>query len=361
MIARASEASGSLLPPRGGRPVKGGRVREFNPHRIKHDPNNPRKTFPRIPQLAQSIKAMGQRAAGEVTLIENDPDFDAMLVSGERRVRACRLAGVPFEARVSRKKMSPSERMINALGVNFHQEPHNHLEIAYALRDLQEMRVKEEKKPLTQKEIGRVFGKSDFWVSTHLSLFKLSEKIHDMMVLPDVTLEGVGAVPVTIRGNEETRAVARVTSGRRAKPYYISYATALLLTSVDDKPTQERLAEHIYKDEMSKTRARRYILKETNKEGVSHGLRIASPAEASETFGNKLQTIQDFLGVYGDSTDEKLKHIFASSEPSELRADIEILAKIGKDTQRLKERVEHVLRIKVDERMAKIRTGRTNN
>ena len=68
--------------------------------RVRPLPGQPRKRFGGIRELAASIVEIGQATPGIVTLVTDDPAFDAQLVDGERRLRACRLAGRPFRAEV---------------------------------------------------------------------------------------------------------------------------------------------------------------------------------------------------------------------------------------------------------------------
>ena len=75
-------------------------IEEFDPARVRPLPGLPRQRFAGIEELAASIRRVGQRTPGAVTLVEGDPKVEAQLVDGERRLRACRLAGKPFRAEV---------------------------------------------------------------------------------------------------------------------------------------------------------------------------------------------------------------------------------------------------------------------
>jgi ParB/RepB/Spo0J family partition protein len=326
-------------------PHLNGAWREFDPRRIKPDPNNPRKTFHRIPQLARSIKALGQSLPGKVTLLQGDPDFDAMLVDGERRLRACIVAEMPFKAFIEEAILSPSERLRQALGMNFNQEPHDHMEIAFGLRDLMELSKKEEK-TLTQDEIAEVYGKSNYWVSVHLSLLRLTPKVQQMMIQPDETADPTAAALKKARRNR--------------KRGYLPYSNALLLVNLE-AGLQERLAENIVKNEMSQTQARRYIIKQTGAEGVGGVLRVASPGEASTVFGNKMQTIQDYLGGYCDMDFKRLQQVFATSSTDEVRGYADILTLIMDNAVGLKESIRAVIRHKTEEEMEQIRASRYRN
>src|SRR3989344_916572 len=66
-----------------------GKVFLLDPNRVRPFPDQIRKRFRGIPELAQSIKAVGQTTPIKVRLLEDGGDFDAELVDGERRLRAC--------------------------------------------------------------------------------------------------------------------------------------------------------------------------------------------------------------------------------------------------------------------------------
>src|SRR4051812_13268149 len=100
------------------KPKVTGQVKAYDAKRVKPNPANPRKRFRRIAELAENIKTIGQTSPGRVTTIEGDTDFDVMLVDGERRLRACLLADMPFEARVVTDKLAASQRLAQAVGAN---------------------------------------------------------------------------------------------------------------------------------------------------------------------------------------------------------------------------------------------------
>ena len=75
-------------------------VQSFDPFRVRPLPNQPRKRFRGIGELASSIAEVGQATPGVVTLVKDDPEFDAQLVDGARRLRACKNLGRPFRAEV---------------------------------------------------------------------------------------------------------------------------------------------------------------------------------------------------------------------------------------------------------------------
>jgi ParB family chromosome partitioning protein len=93
-------------------------VVEFDPQRVRPLPGQPRKRFRGIQELANSIDEIGQASPGIVTPIEGNSDYDAQLVDGERRLRACRMLNRPFVAQV-RPAADDEEIFAASFGANF--------------------------------------------------------------------------------------------------------------------------------------------------------------------------------------------------------------------------------------------------
>ena len=154
-----------------------GTVRLFQAQRVRPLPNQPRKRFFGIKELAASIQEIGQTTSGLVTLVEGDKNFDAQLVDGERRLRACQAAGVPFRAEIVADD-HPDTIFARSFAANFGKQHHDPIEIAEALKRLIDAGK-------TQEQIGRLAGHSPFWVSHHLSVFKLHPAIRELLIPQD--------------------------------------------------------------------------------------------------------------------------------------------------------------------------------
>lgn len=157
-----------------GTGVSVGVVRSFDPDRVKPLPGQPRKRFGGIKELAASISEVGQTCPGIVTLLVNDPKFDAQLVDGERRLRSCKLAGKRFRAEV-RPAGDPEEVFVASFAANFGKQNHDVLEIAEGLARMQ-------KAGKSVEQLARIAGKSQGWVYQHLGLLKLCPDVRAMLV-----------------------------------------------------------------------------------------------------------------------------------------------------------------------------------
>ncbi len=120
--------------------------------------------------LADSIRDMGQLNPGSVIRLDpsiNGHDFE--LVDGERRIRACLMAGVDFfRAEIDTSVKNKDEQFEKSVASNFNREGHPALECAHTIDRLKKMWRND-----AQIWI-RIGGKSSAWVSQHYSLLKLN-------------------------------------------------------------------------------------------------------------------------------------------------------------------------------------------
>ncbi|MFH0806540.1 MAG: ParB/RepB/Spo0J family partition protein [Candidatus Brennerbacteria bacterium] len=149
---------------------------------IRKFPDQPRKKFKpeSLVGLAASIKKIGQRKIGAVRLLPEKDGFE--LIDGERRYRACVLAGKETYRAVVEHVESTAEQFRMSLVMNFLDERHTPLEIASALDRMMTDYLKEGKteKDAIQEIIG-VLGKSVTWVRQNLGLLKLCPEVRELV------------------------------------------------------------------------------------------------------------------------------------------------------------------------------------
>lgn len=155
-------------------------VRPFDPKRVRPLPDQPRKRFTGIMKLGKSIQLIGQTTPGIVTLVTDDPNYDAQLIDGERRLRACVAINHPFEAVVKENAGSYFKQFLKSVAANFQRQDHNVIEIAHALKKAHDGENGEV--GLTIKELAALCGKSTTWVTQHLSLLKLSDEVQQLLI-----------------------------------------------------------------------------------------------------------------------------------------------------------------------------------
>ena len=134
--------------------------------------DQPRKTFDEttLAELAESIK---QHGVLQPLLVRPIAGGGYQLVAGERRWRACRMAGVR-EVPVVVKELTDTETMEIAIIENLQREDLNPIEEAEGLQALVD------KCGLTQEEVAASVGKSRPAIANSLRLLRLPQEVRDM-------------------------------------------------------------------------------------------------------------------------------------------------------------------------------------
>lgn len=140
---------------------------------IEPDKNQPRKHFEEeaMEQLSASIKAHGLIQPIIVTPIDGDR---YRIIAGERRWRACRMAGLD-EVPVLIREYTPQEISEISLIENLQREDLNPIEEALGYRNLMEVYH------MTQEKIAETVSKSRSAVANMLRLLSLPEQILDFI------------------------------------------------------------------------------------------------------------------------------------------------------------------------------------
>ncbi|MEM7179411.1 MAG: ParB/RepB/Spo0J family partition protein [Spirochaetota bacterium] len=136
------------------------------------NPTQPRKTFSEnsIQELASTIKVHG--LIQPLVVLKKDSNYE--LVSGERRLRACKIAGLK-KVPVVIKNYSEEERLEIAIIENIQREDLNPIEEALAYQTLIE------KLSLKITEVAERVGKNRTTVSNLLRLLQLPDSIKEFV------------------------------------------------------------------------------------------------------------------------------------------------------------------------------------
>lgn len=142
-------------------------INEIIPNR-----DQPRKTFDEaaLEELAESIKKHGVL---QPLLVRPIPSGGYQLVAGERRWRACRMAGLN-KVPVVIKELTDTETMEIAIIENLQREDLNPIEEAEGLQALID------KCGYTQEEVAASVGKSRPAIANSLRLLRLPQEVRDM-------------------------------------------------------------------------------------------------------------------------------------------------------------------------------------
>jgi ParB family chromosome partitioning protein len=276
--------------------------------------NQPRKHFDpdALRQLAESIAAEGQRTPAEAKRLTDDPLHDYELADGERRWRACELAGVTTFRIWINAYASEDEQFISSVVANFGREGHTPIETARAIaRILETPRYAAGTKTERLERVAKLFAKSVAWVYLHLNLLELHPEIQAMLG-PDAP--------------EKKR---------------LGLSMAGFLHGIKDKDLQLAIAHAIAKQDLKLNQARRLARKMAEEAGAQVGSGRNKPSDAHRTFVR-------FLERLSESTDAVLelpKRGFADALKKRTRQERQVLmAQLDEGIARLQELKEVIKR-----------------
>jgi ParB family chromosome partitioning protein len=154
-------------------------LREIPVDAIRPNPSQPRTHFDatELEELAQSIREHGVL---QPVLVSQDEDGTFVLITGERRWRAVKLAGLPSVPALV-KEATPRASLEMALVENIQRRDLNPLEEAHAYRQLLE------EHGLTQEQLGQRIGKSRVAVTNTLRLLHLPEAVRQALANGEIT------------------------------------------------------------------------------------------------------------------------------------------------------------------------------
>lgn len=282
-------------------------VEEFDADRVRPLKGQPRKRFFGIRDLADSILEVGQSTPGIVTLVNDDPKYDAQLVDGERRLRACKLADVPFRAEI-RPDGNAEDIFVASFAANFGKQDHDVLEIAEGLARMH-------RNGKTVEQLAKIAGKSVCWVIQYMHLLKLHPEVQAMLV--------------SEKEDESPR---------------LAFTVAQTLVQVP-QDRQLKLARKITKgDGMKLSAARRFVLKERADAGDERAYTKNNGSKRSiltlETF---MEDISNRIGVYLDMPGAEIVSLIDAIDHRAKRQLAESLEETASDLEALADTIKRRL------------------
>ena len=193
-------------------------LKELKISDISPDPEQPRRHFnkEKLEELASSIKIHG--VLQPIVVIRKNSKF--LIVAGERRYRASKLAGLERVPAVIRE-LSDQNRLELSLIENIQRDNLNVLEMAEAYLKLREQFN------LTAKEIGeRVGGRSESAVLNTLRLLKLPQLVKDYIISGELK---EGQARPLLKIDEETikkilpKIIEENWSSRKIEQFLVNY------------------------------------------------------------------------------------------------------------------------------------------
>lgn len=206
----------------------------------------PRHKFDGIPELAESIKEIGQITPVTVRELVGDERAEGKryeLIDGERRYRACQHAGRKTIRAVVDGAKDRDQQFLKSVVANFGRSEHTAIESALAVARICEM-PEYAKLPVTERNarVGAVFARTGQWVLNMVRLAKLPKSVRGMVAAGD-----------------------------------LSANVAQFLTAVKDPEDQEKIAYKIVSEGLRPGLARNLIREHIAKHGTAH--RISKPTD----------------------------------------------------------------------------------
>ena len=167
---------------------------------LRPNPHQPRTEFDpaTLNELAESIRAKGVL---QPVLVEADRDGTYLIVAGERRVRAAKLAGLQ-RIPVIVRQFSDQEKLEIALVENVQRADLTPIEEAQAYRKLMEIGT------LSQEQIAQRVGKDRSTVANALRLLKLPPEVQEALNRKEITAGHARAL-LTLVNPSDLRTVLR--------------------------------------------------------------------------------------------------------------------------------------------------------
>ncbi len=210
---------GALISSDGIPENKSDSVTELKINDVSPNTKQPRKNFDEesIAELAESIKENG---IIQPIIVQRKKD-KYIIVAGERRWRAARLAGLKLVPAIIRD-LTDRQTMEQALIENLQREDLNPMETAFAMQNL----LKEYK--ITQEQLAKKIGVPRATVANTIRLTNIDESLQDFIVSGDLTAGHAKAL-LSLKDKEEQRQVADIImakdmSVRQAEEFVKNYS-----------------------------------------------------------------------------------------------------------------------------------------
>lgn len=207
---------------------------------IKPNPYQPRKTFQQeaLRELSESIQEHGLL---QPIVVYDNGDGDYILIAGERRLRASKLAGLSNIKAIVAEVDSQKMREL-AIIENIQREELNAIELALSYQELLN------EYNITHEELSKRISKSRAQITNTLRLLQLSDEIQSMIQEGKIT-QGHAKMLVTL-SEAEQKLVADSIIGQKLNVR----DTETLIKKIKDKPNhphQQTIKEHVKKSDNS--------------------------------------------------------------------------------------------------------------
>ena len=178
-------------------------VQEVSLRDLRPNPEQPRQEFSEgaLAELAASIREKGIL---QPVLVEEADDGGYVIIAGERRVRAARLAGLERVPVVARQ-FTPAEKLEIALIENVQREDLSPLEEAHAYKRLMELGA------LSQEQVAQKVGKDRSTIANTLRLLKLPAEAQAALGQGTISAGHARALLMLVNVSDQTLLLRRMT------------------------------------------------------------------------------------------------------------------------------------------------------
>ena len=213
------------------RPERGEDLQKLPLHVIQANPYQPRQEFDEaeLEDLARSIRDKGLL---QPVVVRKLPEGGFELVSGERRLRAARKAGLTELPSIIRD-VDEEEMLVLALVENLQREDLNAVEEAKAYRELIS------RFELKHEEVARALGRARPTITNSLRLLELPEEILDMVRSGELS-EGHARVLLGVEGDGVRLKLARKVASKK-----MSVRDLERLVRASKPPEKRRKSPHL--------------------------------------------------------------------------------------------------------------------
>lgn len=220
---------------------------------IIEDPKNERKTFNNMEGLVDTVKAMG--VIEPLTVTQHD-DGMYMVVTGHRRLRAAKVAGLKQLRVVITDPEEGQARRRRSIVSNVQREDVPPLELAEALQSI----LDEDPAVKTQRDLAKMIGKRESWVSDMLRILTLSPELQEDLRTSEVPVpyDAVMRISRVVDRKDQKDLIQNVLDGRsnreiRAKINEKKPVTPKTAQNPADKVSvQIKPKDQIYRIDMAK-------------------------------------------------------------------------------------------------------------
>lgn len=267
----------------------------------------PRKTFneERLGELANSIKNFKQKTPVTVRLLNDGGQHKYELINGERRFRACQLAGSDVWIVID-DVTDEKQQYLDSVLANYHGQPHTPIETAEIIK-----RLRGDEYKFTYKKISMFFNeKCISWVVQHLSLLELHPEVQKMM---DESLP---------------------------KEEAINFSIGVELAKVKDKNLQLLLAQEIVKKKMKTSTAQFFVRKNNGKDVSAASGRKRRPNDDFKLLKADAERCGEKVIHFLAMEDEMFAKLFMNRPPEHRKQIMEQYRESARNFERLIARIE---------------------